>query len=213
MPPPLVRVVSASESADRDRAAIDRGIPSQALMERAGTGAADEIFRRYPEQLHGGAVVFTGPGNNGGDGWVVAGRLARNGVKVTVVEAAPAKSPGAIAWKKETADSVTVADGAPDGVGVVIDALLGTGSEGDPRGRIADGIANINRMRSSGARVAALDIPSGLDATTGDHSTSVVADVTLSFGAVKRGSLLARDCCGEIVVLDIGLDDDVDPNV
>ena len=176
-------------------------------MERAGTGAADEIVRRYREQLRDGAIVFTGPGNNGGDGWVVAGRLARDGIKVTVVEAATAKSPDAIAWKKATVDSVTVADNAPKDIGVVIDALLGTGSEGDPRGKIADGIVSINRMRSAGARVAALDLPSGLDATTGNHSTCVVADVTLSFGAAKRGSLLARDCCGEIVVLDIGLDD------
>src|SRR4029079_4064585 len=138
------------------------------------------------------AIVFTGPGNNGGDGWVVAGRLARDGIKVTVVEAAPAKSPDAIAWKKAAVDSVTVADSTRDGVGVVIDALLGTGSEGEPRGKIADRIAGINRMRSSGVRVAALDIPSGLDATTGSHSTCVVADVTLSFGAAKRGTLLAR---------------------
>ena len=180
-------------------------------MERAGTGAADEISRKYSEPLRNGAVVFTGPGNNGGDGWVVAGRLARDGVKVTVVEAATAKSPDAIAWKKATIDGVTVADSAPDDVGVVIDALLGTGSEGDPRGKIADGIASINRMRSAGARVAALDLPSGLEATTGSHSTCVVADVTLSFGAAKRGSLLARDCCGEIVVLDIGLDDNLGP--
>ena len=105
-----------------------------------------------------------------------------------------------------------VADTAADGAGVVIDALLGTGSEGDPRGKIAEGIAGINQMRSSGARVAALDIPSGLDATTGTHSTCVVADVTLSFGSAKRGSFLARDCCGEIIVLDIGLDNNTGSN-
>jgi len=207
LPPALVRVVSARESADRDRAAIDRGVPSRVLMERAGNGAAGEILRRYSEHLRDGAIVFTGPGNNGGDGWVVAGSLARDGVKVTVVESVAAKSPDALAWKKATVDSVTLADHAPNAGGVVIDALLGTGSEGEPRGEIASGIASINRMRSSGARVAALDLPSGLDATTGSHSSCVVADVTLSFGGVKRGSLLARDCCGEIVALDIGLDD------
>ncbi len=207
MPPPPVRVVSAKESAERDRAAIDGGVPSRVLMERAGTGAAGEISRRYPEQLRDGAVVFTGPGNNGGDGWVVAGCLARDGVKVTVVEVVAAKSPDAVARKKAAIDSVTVADSAPENAAVVIDALLGTGFEGEPRGRIAEGIATINRMHSSGARVAALDLPSGLDGTTGTHSAGVVADVSLSFGAVKRGMLLARDCCGEIVVLDIGLDD------
>ena len=56
-------------------------------------------------------------------------------------------------------------------------------------------------------RVAALDLPSGLDATTGSHALCVVADVTLSFGGIKRGALLARDCCGEIVAIDIGLDE------
>ncbi|MDP9201184.1 MAG: NAD(P)H-hydrate dehydratase [Gemmatimonadota bacterium] len=207
MPPPPVRVVSAKESAERDRAAIDGGVPSLVLMERAGTGAANQISRRYPEQLRDGAVVFTGPGNNGGDGWVVAGCLARDGVKVTVVEVVTAKSPDAVARKKGAIDSVIVVDRPPDDAAVVVDALLGTGSEGEPRGRVAEGITSINRLHSSGARVAALDLPSGLDATTGKHSACVIADVSFSFGAVKRGSLLARECCGEIVVLDIGLDE------
>ena len=207
MPPLPVRVVSAKESAERDRAAIDGGVPSRVLMERAGTAAAAEIARRYPEQLRHGSVVFTGPGNNGGDGWVVAGCLARDGVKVTVVEVVAAKSPDAVDKKNATPDSVVLAGSAPQDAGVVIDALLGTGSEGKPRGKIAEAIASINQMHSTGARVAALDLPSGLDATSGSHSTCVMADVSLSFGAVKRGSLLARDCCGEIVVLDIGLND------
>jgi hydroxyethylthiazole kinase-like uncharacterized protein yjeF len=206
MLPPPVRVVSAKESAERDREAIDGGVPSWVLMERAGARAAEEIGRRYGEQVREGVVVFTGPGNNGGDGWVVAGCLAREGVKVTVVEAVAAKSPDAVARKKAAIDSVIVADSAPKETRIVIDALLGTGSEGEPRGKIIAAIATINQLRSTGARVAALDLPSGLDATTGSHSACVIADVSLSFGAVKRGSLLARDCCGEIVVLDIGLD-------
>ena len=89
-------VVSARESAERDRAAIERGTPSRLLMQRAGIAAAGEISGRYSEQLKTGAVVFTGPGNNGGDGWVVAGTLARAGVEVTVVEVGkpnPSKSP------------------------------------------------------------------------------------------------------------------------
>ena len=211
MPLRPVRVVSAKESAARDRAAIDAGVPSQVLMERAGAGAADEISRRYKELLRNGAVVFTGPGNNGGDGWEVAGCLAREGVKVTVIEAVAPKNPDAAARKNAAIDSVVVADSPPADANVLIDALLGTGSEGEPRGRIADGIATINRLHSQGARVAALDLPSGLDATTGSHSTCVVADLSLSFGAVKRGMLLARDSCGEIVVLDIGLDEIANP--
>ena len=181
-------------------------------MQRAGTAAAEEISRRYGDQLRGGAIVFTGPGNNGGDGWVVAGSLARSGIDVTVVEAVEAKTPDAFAEKSAAADAVKsvrkiFSPGESDGARVVIDALLGTGAEGEPRGKIADAIARINELHSDGARVAALDLPSGLDATTGNHSACVIADATFSFGGVKRGSLLARDCCGEIVVLDIGLDE------
>src|SRR5712671_7039155 len=113
MPLRPVRVVSARESAERDRAAIDGGVPSQVLLERAGNGAAGEISRRYSEQLRDGAVVFAGPGNNGGDGWVVAGALAQSGVEVTVIEvgkATPDKSPDAVAERQGAIDSVKVAD-------------------------------------------------------------------------------------------------------
>jgi NAD(P)H-hydrate epimerase len=177
-------------------------------MQRAGTAAAEEISRRYSERLRRGAVVFTGPGNNGGDGWVVAGTLARSGVDVTVVEVAepnPKKSPDAVAERETAIGSVKLASSAADGTTVVIDALLGTGFEGEPRGKIGEAIATINGLRAQGARVAALDVPSGLDATTGEHSACVIADSTFSFGGVKRGLLLARDCSGEIVALDIGL--------
>jgi NAD(P)H-hydrate epimerase len=184
-------------------------------MQRAGIAAADEISRRYPEELKTGAVVFTGAGNNGGDGWVVAGTLARSGVEITVVEVGKptsAKSPDAVAERETAINSAKVVDSF-DGASrvrhpsVIIDALLGTGFEGEPRGKIGAAITTINELRREGARVAALDLPSGLDATTGEHSNCVVADITLTFGAMKRGLLLARDCCGRIVALDIGLED------
>jgi len=177
-------------------------------MDRAGTAAASEIERRYSERLRDGAVVFAGPGNNGGDGWVVASRLARSGVHVSVIDFAgpKLKSPESIAFRDEASASVQVVDAVPDDAGVIVDALLGTGFEGSPRGTIAEGITAINALHARGARVAALDVPSGLDATSGSHSSSVVADLTLSFGGIKRGTLLARDCCGEIVGIDIGLE-------
>ncbi len=203
-------VVSARESAERDRAAIERGTPSRVLMQRAGTAAAEAISRRYSERLKRGAVVFTGPGNNGGDGWVVAGTLARSGVEVTVVEVAkpsPAKSPDAVAEREAAIGTVKLADSAEDGTTLVIDALLGTGFEGEPRGKIGEAIARINELHKRGTLVTALDVPSGLDSTTGEHSACVIADSTFSFGGVKRGLLLARDCAGEIVALDIGLQD------
>jgi len=202
-------VVSARESAERDRAAIESGTPSRHLMERAGTAAALEISRRYTDRLRDGAVVFTGPGNNGGDGWVVARTLADTGVDVTVVEVArptAGKSPDAVAEREAAMPLVKLVESVDDNATIVVDALLGTGFEGEPRGKIGEAIATINELHGRGARVASLDVPSGLDATTGQHSACVIADITLSFGGLKRGTVLARDCCGEIVVLDIGLD-------
>jgi NAD(P)H-hydrate epimerase len=178
-------------------------------MERAGTAAAREISRRYSDRLRDGAVVFTGPGNNGGDGWVVARTLADTGVDVTVVEIAKptaGKSPDAVAEREAAMPLVKLVESVDDSATMVVDALLGTGFEGEPRGKIGEAIATINELRGRGARVASLDVPSGLDATTGEHSACVIADITLSFGGLKRGTLLARDCSGEIVVLDIGLD-------
>jgi hydroxyethylthiazole kinase-like uncharacterized protein yjeF len=183
-------------------------------MQRAGNAAAGEISRRYSDRLQRGVRVYTGAGNNGGDGWVVAEALARSGVEVIVVEAAEPKTSDAIAEKRAAMESSSGIRSIPLGersenakTGVVIDALLGTGSEGKPRGAIADAISIVNALRADGSTVAALDIPSGLDATSGVHDACVMADATFSFGGMKRGSLLARDCCGEIVVLDIGLDD------
>lgn len=183
-------------------------------MQRAGNGAAEEISRRYSDRLQHGVRVFAGPGNNGGDGWVVAGALARSGVDVTVVEAVEAKTSDAMAEKRAALESQRAIRSIPLGQrsgsaqpGVVIDALLGTGSEGKPRGAIAEAISIVSGLRADGSTVVALDIPSGLDATSGAHDACVIADATFSFGGIKRGSLLARDCCGEIVALDIGLDD------
>lgn len=204
-----VWVVGARESAERDRAAIDRGTPSRVLMERAGNAAAREIARRFPERVRSGVAVFTGSGNNGGDGWVVAGALARDGADVHVVEAGsatPEKAPDAFAMRAAALDSVDIGRTPGEDRALIVDALLGTGFAGAPRGQIAAAIDSINARRAAGAVIAALDVPSGLDATSGHHTNCVVADLTISFGGIKRGTLLARDCCGVIVAVDIGLD-------
>lgn len=179
-------------------------------MQRAGTAAAGAIARRYGERLKRGVLVFAGPGNNGGDGWVVARALADGGLDVSVREVAKAdarKSPDAVAAREAALPRVSVVSDSPDEVGVVVDALLGTGFEGEPRGEIAAAISGVNSLRARDTAVIALDVPSGLDATTGRHSRCVVADLTTSFGGVKRGTLLARECCGEIAAIDIGLDE------
>jgi NAD(P)H-hydrate epimerase len=190
-----------------ERATIDAGISARELMERAGRAAAAEIVRRFRMALPAGVAVFTGPGNNGGDGWVVARCLAELEFPATVIEAAEPKTDEAQA-AEQSAGSAAVGVDAPPSFGdapIIIDALLGTGASGAPRGTVASAIEIVNNARSEGSVVIALDVPSGLDATTGIHELCVEADVTITFGVVKRGHLLARDVCGEVVVLDIGL--------
>ncbi len=199
-----VPVVTAAQAGALDTACIASGTPSRVLMQRAGNAAADEIVRRFPDAIKRGVAIFAGPGNNGGDAWVVAGKLSADGVAVRVYEA--------IAPSTEDAKAARVAAAAgrhfdaPHGnEGVVVDGLLGTGSSGAPRGAIADAVERIALMKSGGAIVVALDVPSGLDASSGVSDGGIIADFTLSFGSAKRGQLLNRASCGRIVVLDIGL--------
>jgi hydroxyethylthiazole kinase-like uncharacterized protein yjeF len=201
------RVATASETVACERATIDAGTSARELMERAGRAAADEIIRRFEMALPAGVVVFTGPGNNGGDGWVVARCLAEAGFPVTVIEAAAPKTEEAQAAEDAAGLEATepAAHQSLSDAPIIIDALLGTGATGAPRGTIASAIEIVNNARSGGAIVIALDVPSGLDATTGMHELCVAADVTVTFGVMKRGHVLARDVCGEIVALDIGL--------
>lgn len=206
-----VRVVTAAQAAARDRAAIDGGTPSRRLMQRAGTAAAAEIIRRYVHRLADGAVVLAGPGNNGGDAWVVAAALAAAGVRVRVLEPLPARTEDACAERAVAAPLVEALPWSPDvgmdGAALLVDGLLGTGARGEPHGEIAQAMSLTAAARAEGATVVALDLPSGLDADAqhGSSAHGAVADLTLTFGTVKRGQLVARERCGEIVVLDIGL--------
>ena len=200
----MVRVASAPESAALDQSAIAAGTPSRALMRVAGVNAATVIAQRCGDRLRQGVTVYTGPGNNGGDGWVVARSLAAAGIAVHVCEVIPAKTADAIAERDAALPIVHLGDHKASGV--IIDALLGTGAEGALRGAIADAAQRINVQRARGAYVVALDVPTGLSATTGSHENSILADLTITFGTCKRGHLIARDVCGSIVVVDIGLD-------
>ena len=172
-------------------------------MQRAGAAAAVEIVRRLPHLLSGGVIIHTGPGNNGGDGWVLARALAAAGVQVSVIEASAPKTDDARA-ERELAKPF-VATAATGRENIIVDALLGTGSRGAPRDDIARAIDAIGAARARGATVVSLDVPSGVDADTGEATVAVHADLTLTFAAIKRGLLAARSHAGTIVVLDIGL--------
>ena len=204
-----VRVVSASQAAGLDAAAIANGVPSRALMQSAGRAAAELILARFPLESSHGVALYAGPGNNGGDAWVAAGELARRGVRVRVAEVSPSSAPDAMAERE--AASAVLTHAVPDGSeGVIVDGLLGTGARGAPRrrdrGRHRAGSGRSRPGERSGARVVALDIPSGVDATTGEApGVHVRADLTVTFGTMKRGLLVNRDAAGAIVAVDIGL--------
>jgi NAD(P)H-hydrate epimerase len=167
-------------TADEMRAAEEQYPGSeQELMERAGRAVAEEAMRRWPDAQRFAAVC--GKGNNGGDGRIAVAVLRKAG---------------------RAAEEVDV----PGDADVVIDALFGTGFRGEPR---ADAAERIAALSASGAPVLAVDIPSGVDASTGEVAGAAVdADVTVAFHAPKVGTDVApgRFRAGEVVVADIGLE-------
>jgi NAD(P)H-hydrate epimerase len=154
-------------------------------------------------------LVLAGPGNNGGDGWVVAQALARIGTDVRVIAPAGAKSDDCIAEREMALRHVSevpwTLEAAYTGEGIVVDALLGTGASGKVSGEIGTALTVLELARQRGAVIIAIDLPSGLDATTGETNGAVRADTTITFGSIKRGHLVARGTCGTIVAVDIGL--------
>jgi len=200
-----VRVTTAPEAAARDDAAIQAGIESFALMLRAGTRAAEVILREFAHQLPRGVAVYAGVGNNGGDAYIVAAQLARAGVHVRLhATGAPrtddAKRAAALAHAARTF-------AAPTGnEALIVDGVLGTGHIGALRGEVTVACDAMRAGRDRGSLVVALDLPSGLDATTGVTADgSLAADVTVSFGTIKRGVLLSRGHAGKVMLVDIGL--------
>jgi NAD(P)H-hydrate epimerase len=199
-----VRVVTAEQSMARETAAIAAGVESFALMRSAGQHTAALLLKRVPGLRTAGAVVVAGTGNNGGDAWVVAGALARAGCPVTVDALGEPRSEDA---RRAKADALPMLDvvSRPERPAVVVDGVLGTGIRGDASGGAAEAVVRIRDLRARGAIVVSLDVPSGMDATSGGGGVVVRADLTCTYGTLKRGLLLRRDEAGEILTLDIGL--------
>jgi hydroxyethylthiazole kinase-like uncharacterized protein yjeF len=150
------------------------------LMERAGTAVAQEAMLAYPAARRFACVC--GGGSNGGDGRVAARVLREAGLEA-----------------EETSEL--------EGYDVVVDALFGTGFSGEPR---PDAAALIERINASDAAVVSIDLPSGVDASTGEVADAAVdADLTVTFHAPKVGLIVApgRFHAGRVAVADIGLED------
>lgn len=204
-----LRVTTAQQAAACDQAAIVHGTPSFTLMLRAGTLTASRILHDAADRLTHGVAVYAGSGNNGGDAYVVAAQLAHAGVRVTVIAAGEPRTDDAMRAAAIVASHANALLTVGDATGherLVVDGLLGTGHRGEFRSPIDEYIEHLHAARARGATIWALDIPSGLDATTGARAAGVVAaDVTTTYGSVKRGLLSARDLVGRVVLIDIGI--------
>jgi len=209
LPSWLEPLPDAAQQRAVDEWAIDqRGIPSARLMERAGAGLAAAVQELVPQ---GRIVVVCGKGNNGGDG-LVSARLLREGQReVDVLLLAPVEDLRGDA----AANAGRLPGSAPErfdparlrGGAVVVDAILGTGFSGLPREPAAGAIEAINDL-SGDSVVIACDVPSGVDASTGEvQGPAVRAGATVTFHAGKPGLWIApgKSHSGEVRVIDIGI--------
>lgn len=199
----MIPVLTPEQSNSWDRLAVSAGVELATLMENAGRATAVVMANRYAHLLRAGVLVAAGPGNNGGDGWVVARALHRVDVPVWVT------STGKGSELRERMAGLARTEGvrevAPDGpwptVGLVVDALLGTGATGMPRPEVATLLARILDLE---VPVTAIDGPTGVDLLSGNVHGVTRVDLTVTFGGFRRGHLLARDEVGDLCVVDIG---------
>jgi hydroxyethylthiazole kinase-like uncharacterized protein yjeF len=184
----------------------DRGVPSLELMERAGAGLAGFAAELAPQ---GAIVVVAGKGNNGGDGLVAARLLRDAGRELDVLFAGDGGEltgdARAMLERLSGTPPHTLAGEIRADAALIIDALLGTGAAGEPRGEIAAAIAAID---AASAPVLATDVPSGVDASTGVVAgRAVQAVATATFHAAKPGLWIepGRSHAGAVHVVDIGI--------
>ncbi|RPH37092.1 MAG: NAD(P)H-hydrate epimerase [Chloroflexi bacterium] len=239
-------LIGAAEMAEIDEAARRLGLTEDALMESAGASVAEVAFTeltRLAEPVVGPggplaerllSVVLCGTGNNGGDGFVVARRLAAGGQRVIAVLVGEASRIGGTAaahnwmvlqamasagslglYVAPTAELLTSLRTRLSPASLIIDALLGSGAAGPLREPVASAVQLVNAIRTHAAaagrpcRVLAVDTPTLVDLTGGEHSDPVVtADVTVTFHRAKAGFALdpeARRLAGRYLVAPIGI--------
>lgn len=215
-----MRAVTTKEMAEMDRTAIEVvGIPGVVLMENAGRGATDVIWRYFPELGGKRVAVLAGGGNNGGDGFVIARHLWQERVEVTVyclkkqesyrgdakINLEIIEKLGLPIEEYTDSESIGALKGKLVNADLLVDAILGTGLNAPVRGFYREIIDLVNQLRRP---VLAVDLPSGLSATSGlPLGTCVQATVTATFGLPKVGQLVTPGCTyvGHLEVVDIGL--------
>ncbi|WP_208639722.1 NAD(P)H-hydrate epimerase, partial [Streptomyces tricolor] len=184
-------------------------LPEGALMQRAAAGLAAACAELLGRVYGSRVVLLVGSGDNGGDALYAGARLARRGAGVTAVLLSPERAHGAgLAALRRAGGTVTAPDGAEEPIlraDLVVDGIVGIGGKGGLRPD-AERLAGV--VARSRAAVVAVDLPSGVDADTGEvRAPALRADLTVTFGAYKPGLLIdpAREYAGVVRLVDIGL--------
>ncbi|HEX3602505.1 MAG TPA: NAD(P)H-hydrate dehydratase [Steroidobacteraceae bacterium] len=189
---------------EADAQAIAAGVPGALLMQHAGEAVAREILRRFTPRP---ASVLCGPGNNGGDGFVVAAKLAQSGWPVRVALLGSVETLGADArhharlWRGSIEP---LTPGIIENAELVVDALFGSGLSRRLERPVTDLLSYAARR---GVPMVAVDIPSGIVGDSGENWGAAAAVCTVTFERKKPGHLLlpGRDMCGAVVVAEIGM--------
>jgi hydroxyethylthiazole kinase-like uncharacterized protein yjeF len=197
-------ILTCDEVRACEQRAVEAGVSLSELMRRAGHACADILHAEFPE---GRVVVLAGPGNNGGDAFIAAQRLVDLGRSLVLHELAPGgprTEEGAAASRHWTGGHSPLEDLRLAPGDVVLDGLFGAGLSRPLSGDAAFAVEQVN---ASGAKVVAIDVPSGVSGDSGENSGAAIrADVTVTFGAKKLAHVLqpAAEVCGEVLVTDIG---------
>lgn len=205
------REAQSAISVERMRASdaytIAHFVESKELMRRAAQGVFDAV-----DWSGKNIAIVAGSGNNGGDGYALAGILADHGIRTQLFRASEKFSDDGLfyyrrAMEKGVPDMLFSQECALSAYDVIVDCILGTGFSGVPRGRAADAIRAVNDGGQSGAFVVSVDINSGMNGDTGEAELAVRSDLTVSIGFYKKGLFLGRapELIGELVNVDIGI--------
>ncbi len=198
-------VISVERMRKSDAYTIENFVPSKELMYRAAIG----VYASYDEWMNKKIAIAVGGGNNGGDGYALAGILKRNGIDPVIIKVSEKMSEDGKYYCDIAAElGVEMMNFTSDtdlaGYDVIVDCILGTGFRGEVRGTAGDAIKAVNK---SGAYVISVDINSGMNGDTGEASLAVRSDLTVSIGFVKTGlvSENAKNYIGRLVNVDIGI--------